>query len=66
MSLNDIENMPTTEKIHLMEILWDSLSPKEKELETPQWHKDILEKRAKKLQEESLKTYTLDELKTLR
>jgi putative addiction module component (TIGR02574 family) len=66
MSLNDIEKMPTVEKIHLMETLWNSLSSKEKELETPQWHKEILEKRAKKLERQNIKMYSLDELKALR
>lgn len=63
MSLNDIENMPTSEKIHLMEALWDSLSQKSKALTTPDWHKEILKQRAEKLKNEDVKTYTLDELK---
>ena len=66
MSLNDIENMPTAQKIHLMEALWDSLSTNDKELETPLWHKKILDQRARKLEEGNVKTYTLDELKALR
>jgi len=58
--------MPTAQKIHLMEALWDSLSTNDKELETPLWHKEILEQRAKKLEQGNVKTYTLDELKALR
>jgi len=65
MSLNDIKNMPTAQKIHLMEALWDSLSTNDKELETPLWHKKFLEQRAKKLEEGNVKTYMLDKLKVI-
>jgi len=65
MSLNDIHNMPTNEKIELMELLWQSLCIEEKTPPpSPDWHKDILEQRAKNLSKEKL--YTLDELKDRR
>jgi hypothetical protein len=65
MSLSDIQNMPTAQKIHLMELLWESLCVQE-EPKSPSWHKEILDIRAKKLKESHVKTYTLDELKALR
>ena len=33
------------EKLHVMEALWDDISRAESDLEVPQWHKDILDKR---------------------
>ena len=66
MSLSDIQNMPTAQKIHLMELLWDSLCHDEKELESPSWHKELLDIRAQKLNESNITTYTLDELKAMR
>ena len=65
MSLNDIKNMPTAQKIYLMEALWESLCADE-EPTSPSWHKKILIQRAKRLKEENIKTYSLDELKALR
>lgn len=66
MSLNDIRNMPTAQKIHLMEALWESLCAEENEPESPNWHKELLTIRAEKLKENNIKLYTLDELKARR
>ena len=66
MSFNDIKNMPTAQKIHLMEVLWESLCAEGTEPKSPFWHKELLDIRAKKLKGGNVKTYTLDELKALR
>ena len=66
MSLSDIQDMPTAQKIHLMELLWESLCAEEQEPKSPSWHKELLDIRAKKLKESNVTTYTLDELKALR
>ncbi len=39
------EQLDHTEKLHLMETLWDGLSRKGAGLESPAWHKEILEER---------------------
>ena len=65
MSQYDIENMPTAQKIYLMEALWASLCADKTEPKSPLWHKKILETRAKKLKEGGVRTYTLDELKAM-
>lgn len=54
MSLNDIQNMPTVQKIHLMELLWESLCAQEQGPQSPTWHKELLEIRAKKLKSQNL------------
>ena len=66
MSFNDIKNMPTAQKIYLMETLWESLCAEGTEPKSPLWHKELLAIRAKKLKGGNVKTYTLDELKALR
>jgi hypothetical protein len=66
MSLNDIENMPTAQKMYLMEALWDSLCSEETEPTSPEWHKELLEKRSEKLKTSDVKLYTIDELKARR
>jgi putative addiction module component (TIGR02574 family) len=65
MSINDIKNMPIQERMQLMEALWESFVHDEA-TSSPAWHKDILDKRAKIIQKEQVKTYTLDELKQQR
>lgn len=66
MSFNDIKSMPISQRVQLMETLWESLRTEEVEPKSPTWHKDILDARVKKLKEGNIKTYTLDELKARR
>ena len=42
MSALEIQQMPRSEKLKLMEILWADLSRDEAELESPSWHVDAL------------------------
>lgn len=38
-----LNQMSFAEKLQLMEALWDDLSRTPTELESPEWHKDVLE-----------------------
>ncbi|MGC4027395.1 MAG: addiction module protein [Steroidobacteraceae bacterium] len=40
-----MHQLPLRDKLLLMEAIWDDLSRAEKELETPQWHKELLDER---------------------
>jgi hypothetical protein len=42
MSALEIQQMPRSEKLKLMETLWADLSRDEAELESPAWHADAL------------------------
>ncbi len=42
MSTLEIQQLPRTEKLRLMETLWAELSRDEAELESPAWHADAL------------------------
>jgi len=42
MSALEIQQMPRSEKLKLMETLWAELSRDEAELESPAWHADAL------------------------
>jgi Putative addiction module component len=42
MNALEIQQMPRSEKLKLMEILWADLSRDEAELESPAWHADAL------------------------
>ena len=66
MSINDVKHMPIQERIQLMEALWESLVYDNATTASPEWHKEILVQRTHKIQNENVKTYTIDELKQQR
>ena len=43
--------LPLREKLLVMEAIWDDLSRQEQDLEVPQWHQDLLDKRERLLAE---------------
>ena len=45
-TLSEIKKMSRQEKLHLMETIWQQLSIDEEQIEVPQSHKEMLEKRA--------------------
>jgi len=49
MKLN-LEEMTVVEKLQIMEALWDDLCKNVDELESPEWHGEILQKREKEIQ----------------
>ncbi|MEM9079462.1 MAG: addiction module protein [Verrucomicrobiota bacterium] len=54
--------MTTSEKLQTMESLWESLS-KDNQFNAPDWHDDILKKRAKRITSNEAKYLTLADLK---
>jgi putative addiction module component (TIGR02574 family) len=62
----DIKKMSTTERLHIMETIWDSLLYEETEIDSPEWHSDILEKRKRKIESGKAQFLSLEELKATR
>ncbi len=62
MILTEIEKMSTIERLQAMGKLWDSLC-NEEEIESPEWHKDILQERKKKLEKGETEYISLEDLK---
>ena len=62
MILTEIEKMSTIERLQAMEKLWDSLC-KEGEIESPEWHKDILRERKGKIEKGETEYISLEDLK---
>ncbi len=60
----EIKKMSTIERLQTMEELWNSLCQEESDIESPNWHKDILEERRKKIDKGEAKFISLDELKS--
>jgi len=59
----EIKNMPIKEKIILMEEIWDTLSYDEAEINSPAWHKEVLDERKKLIQNGKTKFVSINELK---
>ncbi len=54
MDIASIKKMTMVERLQAMELLWDSLSRDESELESPDWHHKVLADRRKTLTPEKM------------
>jgi putative addiction module component (TIGR02574 family) len=59
----EIERMSLAERLQAMELLWRSISAEPDKLESPAWHKKILEKRLAKVEAGKGEFLTLAQLK---
>jgi putative addiction module component (TIGR02574 family) len=66
MNTLDIKKMSTIERLQIMEALWDSLLYEDTEIESPEWHRDILDERKGKIESGNAKFISLEELKASR
>ena len=66
MNTIEIRKMSTIERLQAMEALWDSLLYEESEIESPEWHRDILEERKRKIENGKTEFISLEELKASR
>jgi len=62
----EIKKMSVIERLQAMEAIWDSLLYEESEIESPEWHKDILEERKRKIEDGKAEFISLKELKANR
>ena len=60
----EISKMSIAERLQAIEALWNSLLDNESEVESPQWHRDILEERKRKIEDGKAEFIALEELKT--
>jgi hypothetical protein len=61
-----IEKMNTAERLQTMEILWDALLHEKVEIESPGWHRDVLEERKARIANGEAEFLSLKELKARR
>jgi putative addiction module component (TIGR02574 family) len=48
-----------------MNDIWESLEAESSQIESPNWHKDILEKRIEKIKKNQVNYLSLEELKSI-
>ena len=66
MNIANFKKMSTTERLQVMEALWDSFLYENGKIESPQWHEQILEERKMKIANGKAKFISLEDLKASR
>jgi putative addiction module component (TIGR02574 family) len=66
MNALEIKKMSRIERLQAIEALWDSLLEEETEIESPQWHRDILEERKRKIESGQAEFISLERLRASR
>lgn len=59
-----LNDMTVTEKLQLMETLWDDLRRNADSLESPVWHREVLEERERRIVSGEAKFVDWDEAKS--
>lgn len=65
MSIDEIKKLNPKEKIILINDIWESLESENMAVESPTWHKEILNERIKKMRDNKVKYVSLEELKNI-
>ena len=60
MNTLEIKKMSRIERLQTMEALWDALIDEESEIESPEWHGDILEERKRKIEKGNAEFLSLE------
>jgi putative addiction module component (TIGR02574 family) len=63
MSIYEIYQLNVKEKIILMNNIWESLEVENELIESPIWHREVLEERIAKIKNNEVKYISLEELK---
>lgn len=66
MNTQEIKKMSRIERLQAMEALWDSLLDEESEMESPEWHRDVLEERKGKIETGKAEFISLEKLEASR
>ena len=51
---SEIRELPLSQKLELLEVVWSELSSDPNTIEVPQWHKDILDERQQGMEKGSM------------
>ncbi len=65
MTITEIKSLPVSERIMLMEEIWDSLCHEHEQVESPLWHQNILNERLEQLNSKQTILISLQELKNI-
>jgi hypothetical protein len=63
MTMIEVQQMSTSERLRAMETLWDSLCQDSEELESPVWHGEILADRKQRIESGEASFLSIEEAK---
>ena len=66
MNASEIADMSIEERIEVMEAIWGSLLKSDSDIESPDWHTEILTERRRRIDDSSAEFVSLAELKAAR
>ncbi len=66
MDAREFKKMSRAERLATMEALWDSLVEEEGEIESPEWHREVLEERKRKIEGGQAEFISLEKLRASR
>ena len=66
MNTIEIKNMSRIERLQAMKALWDSLIDEESEIDSPEWHRNVLEERKRKIENGQAEFISLEKLRASR
>jgi len=61
MNVEDVKKLPTEEKIRIMEAIWDSFEQEGDEIDSPDWHGDVLRRRRARIESGEATFLSLEE-----
>jgi ATP-dependent Lon protease len=61
-----IKKMGILERLRIMEELWNSILYEGSEIETPEWHREIVKERKRKMENGKAEFISIDKLKAMR
>ena len=64
MNTIDISKLSKLERLQAIEALWDSLIHEAPEIESPEWHRDILARRKRKVEAGEAEFNSVEELRS--
>ena len=59
----EIKNLSIIERLQIMEEIWDSLLYEGCNIESPEWHRNVLEERKRTIESGTAEFYSIRELK---
>jgi putative addiction module component (TIGR02574 family) len=62
-SIGEIQQLPLSEKLQIMEAIWEDLRLRADQVPVPHWHKDLLDARRKAVDENREEILEWDEVK---
>jgi putative addiction module component (TIGR02574 family) len=63
-TIAELKEMPVNQRMILMEEIWDTLSHEDAKIESPLWHKEILDERMKLIDSGKAEYLTIEQLKS--